>query len=118
MSVSGIGEGANRIVIWIYENTSRNLPSPPGTSKCSAAKAAPGPDFVVSVSDCMLKKGHYWLAVQVDTGLTWFWATTGHRIGFDDAWRNPRDGWETSCVEWGTGSTPPQFRWDYLFSIT
>ena len=118
VTVRGIGaEDANRIVIWIYKNTSSDLPSPPGTSECSAIRMASGPNFVVPVSDCKLKRGRYWLAVQADTGHTWFWATTSDRQGLHDAWRNPGDGWATGCTVWDTVDTCAEFRWDYLFSI-
>lgn len=120
--VNGINDAiADRIIIWIYKNTADDLPSRPGTSKCSAVRRAPGPDFLVPVSDCSLKKGHYWLAVQVDQLCCsdyWEWATTNSRIGLRDAWRNPGDGWETGCTEWATNDTCHDLAYDYLFSIT
>lgn len=116
------GAIAKRIRIWIYENDeSRDLPPPPGTHKCVAVAPGPGPDFVVPVSDCTLRSGSYWLAVQVQqdyvTESGWYWALTDERHHLDDAWRNPRRGIVGYCRSWRPLEDCVGVSGEYRFSI-
>lgn len=47
-----------------------------------------------------LAAGHYWVSVQVnDKEGFWVWQTTSRQHGSPAAWKNPRDGFGTGCLD-------------------
>lgn len=119
VSIPGIptGDGpANAITISFHQG------SPANEALCLTTQAGPGPNFTVNVRGCTLKKGrNYWLVVQVDQnvdpGHQWFWATTNHRVGANDQWQNPGDGFSTGCTSWDTLDNCVGHSWDFLFAV-
>lgn len=53
-----------------------------------------------------LLPGHYWLSVVAvmdwDPYRQWAWEERSVQAGAPGRWRNPGDGWETGCTDWGT----------------
>ena len=70
-----------------------------------------------------LKPGHYWLSVQSnqDFGLAgeWGWETSTGVVRFPAKWRNPGDGFDTGCSDWGDMQNCIQSEGagDYLFAL-
>lgn len=72
---------------------------------------------------CLLVVGRYWLVLQTnqsfDSSGQHFWSSRLDPRGFGALWRNPLDGFETGCTDWGSlpqcqvgGSFP-----DLLFAL-
>ena len=49
-----------------------------------------------------LSSGHYWVAVQGNTRGGWLWNTRTVTDNGPAAWENPRNGYGTGCITWGT----------------
>ncbi len=62
--------------------------------------------FVIDLSTpAKLRPGHYWLSFQANENFShqgeWGWEAREDVVGLPSVWRNPADGFETGCTDWG-----------------
>ncbi len=106
------GEGpATSVNIRLYED----LGGLPGSEVFSALNVIPISGlsdgfFAIGIDPpLVLPAGTYWVSIQpnqdYDPYGMWYWLQRTVQTSAASAWRNPGDGWETGCIDWGNRVT-------------
>ncbi len=98
---------APAVNVYFYQNNG----TLPGAQVYSALGLVPadnglGTFTIALTTPAVLPSGTYWVSVQArmdyDAGGQWGWTERTTRSNSASAWRNPGDGFDTGCVNWGT----------------
>lgn len=101
----------------------------PGATACEYLAAAVDYDEKLSIAavqlpeTCSLPEGTYWVSYQpiYDYGLSgddYYWNLADPQTGAQGKWRNPLDGFESGCTDWGDNTACGFDFPDYAFRLS
>jgi hypothetical protein len=101
------GGPADSVNVYFYLD-SGSLPGTPVITQTNLPYTGGNPEgsLIIPTAPVALGPGHYWVSVQVnqdyETLGQWVWADRAAQSNDPAAWRNPRDGFGTGCLDWDT----------------